>query len=203
MNAYCSTTLLLCSKRSCCLGMWEICECSVWAKYNTIHLYIFLFYTVSLHFLTQEDAGLPSILTAHFYSSATNSTACPLSNHCVEVMWQCLQHCEKIYEPTHLAHLPWSFTLSTVQWLTWHIVNPYEGTLSPIICSSTSLYWVKRGQVISWDCSPYFLSSRAICVSLVGCIRPGKYNTSTKPVPFYPLFQSAPSNIILSLLVGF
>lgn len=32
----------------------------------------------------------------------------------------------------------------TVQWLTWEILNPQEGMCTPIICSFTSLYWVKR-----------------------------------------------------------
>lgn len=70
----------------------------------------------------------------------------------------------------------------------------------PITCSFISLYWVKKGQHISCDRLPDFLRSCAICVSSVGCIRPGREDTSTKPVPFYPLFQSAPSNFILSLL---
>lgn len=50
-----------------------------------------------------------------------------------------------------------------------------------------SFYCTKSrgGKVISWYCLPYFLSSRAICVSSVGCIRPGRYDTSAKPVPYH------------------
>lgn len=58
----------------------------------------------------------------------------------------------------------------------------------------------RRGHVISWDCLPYFLSSHAICVNSAGCMRPGRYDTSTKPVRFYPLFQSASFSRVLSFL---
>lgn len=70
-----------------------------------------------------------------------------------------------------------------------------------LLLCSPSLHCTESrgGQAISQDCLPYFPSSRAICVSSVGCIRPGRYDTSTKPVPCYPLFQSAPSNIIFPL----
>ncbi len=113
------------------------------------------------------------------------------------------KRCHEYMSPHIYPSQPFSLTLCFVQLLTLQILNPREGMFSPVICSFTSLYWVKRGQVISWDCLPYFLSRRAICVSSVGCIRPGRYDTSTKPVPFYPLFQSAPSNIIFSLPCAF
>lgn len=65
---------------------------------------------------------------------------------------------QRCHEYTNLSH-------GSVHWLTWQIFNPQEGMFSPTVCSFTWLYWVKRGHVICWDCLPYFLGSRAICVS--------------------------------------